>query len=247
MWSSASCFSFFSDFAEALGIKMYPFQLRGHDKELNYSGLAHQSVKTYIKDVSDIIHTQIGDCILLGHSMGGFIANNIAADNEHVKKLVRITSASRTLPPGNIQLKMLKLRYAWAMATGNAFRISEQDALETMFNTGFTAQQAREFISELGPESGRAARELGFSWIPFCGIPEKPVKCPVLVIGAECDRITPASVQKAIAARCENGTYKEIPGASHAGVLLQPEVREETFNEITQWVYGKEVALAEAA
>ena len=246
MWCAALIFRFWLTLAEIFGYKMYAIELRGHCSDELHQ-LDGQSVKTHVKDVSAVINDKIGDCILLGQSMGAVIASNVAAENSHVKKLVRVTSASRLgiFQPWLVLKMMLRPNYLWPiLVTKKSFRILKNDAIRMLFNAGFNEKEAAAFIEELHPESGKTAFELAF-W----QVGEKsPLNsgCKILVVGAEHDLITPVSLQLAIAKK-HGADYIEIPGTSHAGVLLQPGVRESTFNKIIQWAYGESMPLSKAA
>ena len=68
-------------------------------------------------------------------------------------------------------------------------------------------------------ESGRAASEIGF-WLfdrrKAAAVDESKVTCPVLVIGAAEDRITPVSVVRKVAEKYQRvSTYKEFAGHAH--------------------------------
>jgi len=82
----------------------------------------------------------------------------------------------------------------------------------------------------LVPESGRAARELALGLI---AVDEAKVRCPVLVVGAEHDAITPAGVQRRIA-RKYGARYLEFPG--HAHMLMLEEGWEAPFGQILDWL-----------
>ena len=244
MWGSALIFRFWLALCEILGIKAYSIELRGHGKVSNCANLGHMSVKkNYAKDVSAVITDEVGDCILIGWSMGGLICQLVAAENRHVKKLVLVASAAPAgiLLRGKILLKMLKPRYLWAMLWRTSFHITPKDAEELMFNFGFDNKvELEKFISELNPESGLAARELA-TW----AIQGKTIPCPVLVVGAEHDAITPVSLQREVASKY-GAKYIQIPGASHA-IMLQPGVRDETFHKIIKWVFGESMPRPDVA
>ena len=68
-------------------------------------------------------------------------------------------------------------------------------------------------------ESGRAASEIGF-WLvdrrKASAVDESKVTCPVLIIGAAEDRITPASVVRKVVDKYQGmATYKELAGHAH--------------------------------
>lgn len=69
--------------------------------------------------------------------------------------------------------------------------------------------EAKKLISKFTNESGLVAREIAIGRI---AISPHAIRCPVLVIGATEDRLTPVSIQKKIA-RKYNAQYQEFPGA----------------------------------
>ena len=68
-------------------------------------------------------------------------------------------------------------------------------------------------------ESGQAACEVGFWFLDrkhASRVDENKVTCPVLVIGAEKDKITPPSVVRRVANKYKAvSTYKEFPNHAH--------------------------------
>ena len=93
-------------------------------------------------------------------------------------------------------------------------------------------------------ESGRAASEIGF-WLldgrKAAAVDESKVTCPVLVVGAAEDRITPVSVVRQVAEKYGGkATYKEFPGHAH-WVVAEPGW-EEIANYVEGWLDGIMVA-----
>jgi pimeloyl-ACP methyl ester carboxylesterase len=82
------------------------------------------------------------------------------------------------------------------------------------------------------PESGRAAREMALGSI---AVDPAAIRCPTLVLGAEHDRITPASVQRKIAARY-GSQYLEAAGHAHLP-MLEPGW-EVPFAGVLEWLAG---------
>lgn len=248
MWGFGLIFRFWLALGTVLRIKMFAIELREHGSHAQRSVLDRQSIESYVADVNDAINHEIGDCILLGWSMGGLISQFVASENKHVKKLVLVATASPAgiLLRGPMVPKLIKQAYAWAILRGKSFSISYADARDLMFNFGFTEDECREFISELGPESGRAARDMVFSQILFWKASSLTITVPTLILAAGRDAITPVSLQRAIAERYAHAEYIQIDDASHA-VMLQPKVREEAFKKIIQWGYEEQMPLLKAA
>ena len=236
MWGFALIYQFWFALGEMLGIKMFSIELPGHSKDLNYSGLAKQTIDSYVQIVDDVIRSQIGDCILMGWSMGARISREVAQQNSCVKKVVLITSPP---PPGvffhpKVLLKMI--RYGLSLTFGTPFRLTKSDAVKLAFNHGFTLDEQDTFIAQLGPESGHAARDVTLEQLFFWKTKRKSFRCPMLVVAGEFDALTPVALQRKMAERYIGAEYREIPGACHS-IMLQPVVREIAFRDITGWVY----------
>lgn len=234
MWGNALLFRFWLALCEAFNIRAYSIELRGHGESRN-GDIGYQSVEDYAKDVHIAIAEQITECILVGWSMGGLIAQLVAARSTLIKRLVLVSSAAPRgiLPRGKVLLKMLKPRYLWALTFGRwlnqSFRISRKDAFELMCNTFSEGRELNDFLTHLSPESGRAASQVAL------GVEVGKINCPVLVISAEKDVICPDSMQVQISGRYK-ATYLKIAGASHA-VMVQPTLWESTGKSLLNWAY----------
>ena len=87
-------------------------------------------------------------------------------------------------------------------------------------------------------ESGRAASEIGF-WLfdrrKAAAVDASKVICPVLIIGAGEDRITPVSVVRKVAEKYRRvATYKEFAGHAH-WVVGEPGW-EEIAEYVNEWL-----------
>ena len=85
--------------------------------------------------------------------------------------------------------------------------------------------RGRVVAREAGVLSGRVAFEIGFPYLDSrraAHVDPAAITCPLLVVGATLDRMTPASVVRKIAVRYGNkATYVEFPGHAH-WVLGEP-------------------------
>jgi pimeloyl-ACP methyl ester carboxylesterase len=120
-------------------------------------------------------------------------------------------------------------RYVPAMLAGRAFTVSRAHA-DFLFLNGLTPEQRDWAFPRFGTESGRAARELALGGL---AVDPRAVRCPTLVVGAEQDRITPAALQRRIAARYR-AEYQEAAG--HAHMLMLEEGWEQPFKDMLAWM-----------
>jgi pimeloyl-ACP methyl ester carboxylesterase len=115
------------------------------------------------------------------------------------------------------------------MLRSREFTPTREDALNLIGNRLSPERQAWAFAN-LVPESARAARQMALGRIT---VDAAAIRCPTLVLGAADDRITPAAVQRKIAARY-GSRYLEAPGHGH--LLMLEEGWEQPFKEILNWL-----------
>jgi pimeloyl-ACP methyl ester carboxylesterase len=209
------------------GWDAWAVNLRGHGESPAPGGLGGVSVLDYVDDVRRCLE-RLGEAVLIGHSMGGVIAQK-AAEGGGIAAAVFLTSA----PPRGIvsfdrALLAPALRYLPAALTGRAFSVHRADADALTMNR-MTQEQRDWAFPRFGPESGRAARELGLG----VAVNAAAVRCPTLVIGAEHDRITPPALQRRIARRY-GSEYQEAAGHGH--LLMLEDGWEGPFKEMMSWV-----------
>jgi pimeloyl-ACP methyl ester carboxylesterase len=214
--------------AAAAGWNTWAVNLRGHWGSRPVPDLGRVSVLDYVQDVRDCLAT-LGPAVVLGHSMGGLVAQKVA-EAGGVSAAVFLTSAP---PRGIMVLSWPVLRRAWRHAgvvLGNRpFKPSPEDAAALIANR-LPRETAERLYPQLVPESGRAARELAFGAI---AVDPRLVRCPTLVVGAEHDVITPARVQRKIAAKY-GATYLEAIG--HAHMLMLEDGWQRPLDAILGWI-----------
>jgi len=210
------------------GWDAWALNLRGHHGSRPVPNLGRVSVLDYVEDVHDCLRT-LREAVVIGHSMGGLVAQK-AAEGGRVRAAVFAASAA----PKGIRVVTLPLlvrmpRYAVPILRSRPFTIGPDDAAALLGNRLTPAQQAWAY-PQLVPESGRAAREMALGSI---AVDPAGIRCPTLVLGAEHDRITPASVQRKIAARYGS---EYIEAAGHAHMVMLEEGWERPFGEVLSWL-----------
>jgi non-heme chloroperoxidase len=214
--------------AAQAGWDAWALNLRGHGESPAPGGLGHVGLADYVADVRRCLD-HLGETVLVGHSMGGLIAQK-AAEGGGVAAAVFLTSA----PPRGINalewpVLARMARYVPAMLAGRAFTVSRAHA-DFLFLNGLTPEQRDWAFPRFGAESGRAARELALGGL---AVDPRAVRCPTLVVGALHDRITPAALQRRIAARYR-AEYQEAAG--HAHMLMLEEGWEQPFKDMLAWM-----------
>jgi pimeloyl-ACP methyl ester carboxylesterase len=214
--------------AAQAGWDAWAVNLRGHGESPAPDGLGRASLGDYVADVRRCL-AHLGGAVLVGHSMGGLIAQK-AAEGDGVAAAVFLTTAA---PRGIFGLEWAVLsrmaRYVPAMLGAHAFRVSRAHA-DHLFLNGLRADQRERAFASFGPESGRAARELALGGIP---VDPAAIRCPTLVVGAGDDRITPVSLQRRIA-RHYRAEYQEASG--HAHMLMLEDGWERPLAAVLAWM-----------
>lgn len=189
MSESGWVFSRLSAQARKVGYETVTLTLRHHYGKVDERELGRTSIRDYVRDVAKVIRT-IGPCVLVGHSMGGLIAQAVAAECTEVKKAVFVTSA---LPLGvpvlswrllRLALTLLKPRYLWQALAGRGFQLSAGD-LVALVGQGINGQDMQEYIEHYLLESAKVAQEIVF------GISVGKIECPTLLVSGSEDRLTP--------------------------------------------------------
>jgi pimeloyl-ACP methyl ester carboxylesterase len=222
MWGSGGYWENFKGFFESKGYRCVIPTLRFHDmdpKGVPDPRLGTTSLLDYAADLEKLIRELQVRPILMGHSMGGLLAQ-ILGSRGLAKALVLLTPAS---PHGIIALKPSVIKSFWSGLTTWGFwrkplRQTFAEAAYSMLNL-MPFESQKSIYDQFVFESGRAASEIGF-WIfdskKAARVDESKVTCPVLIIAGEKDRIVPVTITRKIAEKYKRvSTYKEFPDHSH--------------------------------
>lgn len=241
MWGRAWYWQNYKKVFERAGYRCVATTLRYHDMDPTASPdprLGSTSLLDYAQDLEQEIKQLGVQPILIGHSMGGLLAQMLAARGL-AKAAVLLTPAS---PAGIIPIRWSVLRsfLSGFMRWGFWRRPMRQTFGEAVYSMLqlLPAAERRSAYERFVFESGRAAAEIGFWPLDFRGaarVDETKITCPMLVVGATQDRITPASVVRRVAKKYRGvATYKEFPNHAH-WVVGEPQW-EEVADFVLKWL-----------
>ncbi len=226
MWGSEVCWENYRVFFSELGYTCHTPTLPGHggtqgqaDHSLASLGLAdyYQFMTAYIGKLPE-------KPIIIGHSMGALIAQQLAA-----KQLSCATIALTPAPsygvfgitPSVFRI-FSKILFSWAFWR-KTHRLSFANAGYAMLHKLSDTDQKKAYAT-MGAESGRAIFEIGY-WMldrhKASAVNSQQVHTPMLIIGAVDDRITPISVVRRTAKKFAKADYHEFSNHAH-WVIGQP-------------------------
>lgn len=250
MWGGAWYWQNYRNVFEQAGYRCITTTLRFHDVDPRAAPdpqLGTTSLLDYADDLEQEIRQLGVRPILVGHSMGGLLAQ-ILGSRGLAKALVLLTPAS---PAGIIPIRFSVVRSFVSVLLRWGFwkrpmRQTVNEAVYSMLHLLPPAEQRR-VCERLVYESGRAFSEIAYWPIDpnkAARVNERNVTCPVLVIGAAQDRITPASVVRRVAKKYQHvATYKEYP--DHAHWVVGEPGWEDVAGHVLQWL--NEIASKEQA
>jgi pimeloyl-ACP methyl ester carboxylesterase len=195
-FADATVFSAWIRHFAARGIPAYAVNLRGRGGSRPETDLGRASVDDFVEDAS-IIARHLGKPAVVGHSMGGLIAQRLAERGD-VRAAVLLTPA----PPRGItilspRLVIKQLKYLRAILTSRLVHPDREDLRDVVFNrTPAVDQEA--WLDRMIPDSGRAARDMSITGVP---VDAARVRCPILAFTADDDRFVPKRIVERIAAR----------------------------------------------
>lgn len=228
MWGGPWYWENYRSVFEAHGYRCIATTLPYHD--MDPAGVPDPRLATAsLLDYVDALAQEIGQLdekpIVMGHSMGGLLAQMLA-ERGLAKALVLLTPAA---PAGILALRPSVIcSFASMIALWGFWRKSLRPTLgDAVYSTLhlLPPDQQKQAYARLVPESGRVVFETGF-WLfdskHATRVDEARVTCPVLVVAGSLDRITPAAVVRQVANKYRHvSSYKEFENHAH-WVVAEP-------------------------
>ena len=235
------CWDKYKEFYEDKGYNCVTPNLRFHDMdplEPASPQLGTVSLLDYVEDLEKEIKKLDRLPIVMGHSMGGLLAQ-IIGSHGLAKVLVLLNPA---WPRGVIGLRPCVIRTFWSAHTKygfwkKPFRLTYREMTRSVLQL-FSVNDQKELYQRFGYESGRAACEIAYWFFDrkkASAVDEGKITCPVLVIAGGLDQATPAPVVRKVAHRYKVvSTYKEF--ANHSHWLIGEPGWQEIANYVTDWL-----------
>jgi pimeloyl-ACP methyl ester carboxylesterase len=195
--------------------------LRGHGQTSKPKG--PYTAKMFANDVVSLLkHLGIDSANILGISLGGGIAFQIAVDfPDYVKSLIVINSTAEA-PVDSFKMKMeafkrkfivrlVGMKKMGEVLATRLFIKPEQEELRAKMIKRWAENNKKAYISSFGAILG---------WSVKKDLPN--IKCPTLIIGSDED-YSPSEVKREYTSLIPNAKFVEIEDARHAVTVEKPE------------------------
>lgn len=205
---------------EAAGFEPHAPDLPFHSDNADQSALAQCGVRSYAKAVADFSRTLSAPPVLVGHSLGGLVAQMAATRLETAGLVLLAPSAPWGVLPTTMEehgsnFGLTLLGDYWNRPVQPDYAVARHTTLDRL--DGATARRTFE---KFVPESGRAVMEVMQWWLDptmATAAPTYRIASPVLALAGGKDRVNPASTVRRIANRfpASQSAFHEFAAMSH--------------------------------
>jgi non-heme chloroperoxidase len=187
------------------------------------------SIADYVEDIASFVGTLNAQPILVGHSLGGIVAQKLATRGLASAIVLLNGSVNWGVLPTTDQERELGKMFISAGAFWEETLLPDFETMGRFGLNKLDPDEQQRVFQRLGPESGRVMFEL-FLWMfddnQTTKIDYDAVTCPVLMVSGTDDLAIPPSTSRLIAERHgERATFHEAPGYGHY-LTLEPAWRE---------------------
>ncbi len=195
------------------------------------------SMTDYLHQMRDFLRGFAAPPVLLGHSMGAVLAQQLAAEG-FARALILVSPAPRSglLPATEAERKiardLMTLGPLWSTIVEPNFDLACAYTMNRI-----PPDERRAVFDRFGPESGRAYFEM-FFWMfdltAATAVDTAAVRCPVLCLSGTDDKLISLATARATAAAFRETEFWELAGHGHL-VPLEPGA-EALGRRIAEWL-----------
>jgi len=250
MWCTGANFARIVETLKARGHDCHTPNLPAHELGAEHPEVGNKSLGEYLSSVESYVRAQnfTQPPVLVGHSMGGLLAQQLAARSNPFA-LVLLTPAS---PKGIFTLRVsVLIAFLFHFLRWGFWRKPHKPSpgrcAASVYNCTPAQQHARTYATLVG-ESGWMATELtlaAFGIGEVAAVNASAIKCPVYVVSAGHDKLTPPGVVRQCAALYPQAALRHYPGRGHW--VLDDADTDEMTADIANWIQGHEQRAAALA
>jgi pimeloyl-ACP methyl ester carboxylesterase len=191
--------------------------LAGHD-----GGVGKSTIDEYVEEVKRFCDEKsLGNIVMIGHSMGGAIAQKFALDHPEYLKAIVLVCTGAKLKVKTIIFDAIKKDYAQAVELATEF--------------AFSCKTPSEIKKRAAKEMMKISSEVTYGDFEACDKFNimnrlKEIEPPTLIICGSEDQLIPVKYSEYLRDNIPNSRLEVIAGAGHMVMLERPK----EFNEILQ-------------
>jgi len=233
------CFDKFKRVFEQLGWTCHAPDLIGHGSDATdaKTRLVGIGMPDYLAQLRTLLKTFAAPPVLIGHSMGGILVQQLAAEGL-ARALILVAPAPRSgiLPATDSEKQlgqdMMSLGPFWNTVINPDFDLAKGLTLNRV-----PEAEQRIVFDKFGPESGLAFFQM-FFWMfdksNATAVDTNKVRCPVLCLIGKDDKIVSPATARATASSYHGSIFWELDGHGHM-LVLEPGA-EDIARRIAAWI-----------
>jgi pimeloyl-ACP methyl ester carboxylesterase len=205
---------------EAAGFETHTPNLPHHERGGDLERLAQCGVRDFAQAISVYVRDLGAPPVLIGHSLGGLVAQLVAARTPVAGLVMLGPSApwgvtATTLDEHANAFGVALLGDFWRRPIAPDYPIARRTTLDRL-----PREEARRTFAKFVPESGKAVSETVHWWMDHAmssAAPAYRIAAPVLAIAGGQDHVNPASTVRRIVNRFPTGQarFRDFPEMSH--------------------------------
>ena len=220
-------------FAER-GYEVHALSLSGHNGSRKNDDQLHMlGIADYVEDVAEVIETLEQTPILIGHSMGGFVAQKYLERRKAAGAVLMasVPPTGLTGPAMSMTINQPWLAFQIGMFEAFGMRQTSVNLLhDALFSSAMDPKDTMKYLPHVQQESMRATSEMYFAGLP---IPALINVVPTLVVGGGADKLI--DQVHVIATGIFYGVQAKIFGGVGHGMMLDVKW-EEVASHILGWL-----------
>jgi pimeloyl-ACP methyl ester carboxylesterase len=228
MFGGAWYWEGYQAFLASRGYESHAINLRGHHGSRPVADIGKVPLNAYVADSLEVARA-LRQPIVIGHSMGGLLAQKVAEAGACRAAVLMASAPPRWISVASSVLLRKQLKFARALLFHRPLLPDRGDADALMFNRTPLSDREK-FFARLVPESGRAGFDLSFGII---GVHSGRISAPMLVVTGTDDQFVVPRVARSLA-RKYGAPLREYESFAHH-IMSEPGW-EKPADEIVEWM-----------
>lgn len=226
--AGAWAFSKYISYFTRRGYPVFALEPRGRSESRKTANIGAVSIEDYAGDALEAAR-MLGRPAVIGHSMGGLLAQRLAAADAVRAAVLLCSAPPRGISIVSFELLRRQLRHGWTMLASRPLAGAPGDHERLTLNRMPASERAR-INQQLIPDSGRAAREISLFGV---AVSAAAIRCPMISVVGLDDRFIPPRVGRKIAARYHIPCWEY---SDHAHFIVAEPGWESPASDIAHWL-----------